>query len=760
MKSILIATVSIILCTEFCYAQEVKSYQTRTVDQPTTDPHAIPGCRVLWKEEQALQKYVQQHPEVVAAAKAAQLGPWNFHVGDTKAWWATDFTTNTEYSVPSTCRKVGVHAYYFVEDAIWNTKVTQTQVDSIAAAFDFRTPASPAKGIYQTDVETFGNPPDNDQDSLIVILILDIKDGYTGTGSFVAGYFFSINEYPDGSAAIGSHRSNHAEIYYVDGVQDNLATATGLATAIETTAHEFQHMIHWNYDPNEITFINEGCSMVAEVVCGFPVSFQSSYASNTNIYLLGWDKTSPIPDYARAQRWVLYLWNQFPNDYLKLLVQNTGTGITGINNALAQYSLTTSRRFDDIFRDWLVANQLNDASVDPRYAYTYSGTLAKPAGTKYLNPNTDTVTTSVTHLGAEYITFASGSNLSIAFTSDNSAVQVKAIETGASGKRVIDVPLSMQFSEPAFGTTYTNVTFVVLNSSQTNDASYSYQATGTSSVTTAELKYDNTEPTGYLGNAAGDTVCVWFDGVSGAKLDSIRVALRRAGSMIGGVWRYTGNIRPSPLGTPLAVPLTATVATTPDYPYPVPWPNWAAIDLRAYNILADQPFAVAFRCEGLSSSLPRVMVTQVPTPSAITSYTYSTLSSSGPNWYYYTSNDAGDTVYIYLIRAYVSFPATSVQRAIELQPASFSLGQNYPNPFNPSTWIEYQIPSTQPVLVVVYDLLGRRVKTMVDEVQPPGSYRIQWDGKDDAGRQVASGVYLYQLRTASFVQTNKMVLLK
>ncbi len=712
MKSILIAAVSFILCADFCYAQKVNSYQVKEVDQPLTDPRAIPGCRVLWKEEQALQKYVQQHPEVLAAAKTAQPTAWNFHVNDTKTWWATNLATNAEYSVPSTCRKVGVHAYYFVADSLWNTKVTQTQVDSIAAAFDFRTPASPTKGIYQTDVETFGSPPNVDQDSLIIILILDIQDGLTGTGSFIAGYFFSINEYPDGSPAIGSHRSNHAEIYYVDGVQDNLSTPTGLATAIETTGHEFQHMIHWNYDPNEITFINEGCSMVAEVVCGFPVSFQSSYVSNTNVYLLHWDNGNAIPDYARAQRWLLYLWNQFPNGYLKLLVQNTGTGITGIDGALAQYG--TPRRFADVFKDWLVANVLDDASVNSQYAYTYSGTLAKPVGTKYLNPNTGMVAGSVTHLGADYITFTSGSNLSITFTSGSSAVQVKAIEIGPAGKKVSDVLPNQSFSEQAFGTGYTNVMFLVLNSSQTTDASYSYQATGTS-ITTVELKYDYTEPTSYLGNAAGDTVSVWFDAVPGAKLDSIRVALRRAGSMIGGVWRYTGSLRPSPLGAPLAVGLTATVTATPTVPYPVPWPNWATIDLRGYNLLTDHPFAVAFRCEGVYSSSPRVMVTQVPTPSTITSYTYSTTATGGPNWYYYTSNAASDSVHIYLIRAYVSFPATDVQGGIELQPASFSLRQNYPNPFNPSTWIEYQLPSTQPVLVAVYDLLGRRVRTIVDD---------------------------------------------
>jgi hypothetical protein len=463
--------------------------------------------------------------------------------------------------------------------------VNQAAVDSIVAAFENRTPANPQKGIHEMDVQTFGNPPDVDNDPRIIILILDIKDGFSGSGAYTAGYFHSLNEYSQQlvDQSLPGRKSNNAEIYYIDGNPGNLTSVPGLAAATSTTAHEFQHMLHWNADYNEIAFINESCSEVASLVCGYSYTGQNRYTDNTDIYLLGWNGT--LEDYSRAARWALYLWNQFPYGYLKMLVSNQAKGIDGMNNAFAQYQ--TPRRFGDVFVDWLVANQLNDAGVDPKYAYTFSSLLARPRALSQINPNTGVVTGSAAQLGADYIAFTSGSNLSITFTSGGSAVQVKAIETGPGGKRVMDVPLNTPFSEPAFGTSYTNVTFLVLNSSQTADASYSYQATGTSGSATAELKYDFAEPTGYLQNAAGDTVCVWFDAVPGAKLDSIRVALRRAGSMTGGIWRYTGSVRPSPLGRPLALPLTATVSSTPGIPYPMPWPNWATIDLRPYNLLSE-----------------------------------------------------------------------------------------------------------------------------------------------------------------------------
>jgi hypothetical protein len=91
------------------------------------------------------------------------------------------------------------------------------------------------------------------------------------------------------------------------------------------------------------------------------------------------------------------------------------------------------------------------------------------------------------------------------------------------------------------------------------------------------------------------------------------------------------------------------------------------------------------------------------------------------------------------------------------------LGQNAPNPFNPQTQITYAIPdgaSGKPVSLLVYDVAGRLVRTLVDAVQPPGIHVLGWDGTDDRGSRVSSGVYFYRLRCNSEAQTRKMILLK
>jgi hypothetical protein len=93
----------------------------------------------------------------------------------------------------------------------------------------------------------------------------------------------------------------------------------------------------------------------------------------------------------------------------------------------------------------------------------------------------------------------------------------------------------------------------------------------------------------------------------------------------------------------------------------------------------------------------------------------------------------------------------------------FSLSHNYPNPFNPVTSIEYSISNRQTPMhttLRIYNIQGQLVRTLVDEPQKAGTHRVSWDGRDNAGRQVASGVYLYRLEAGDFSKSEKMVLIR
>ena len=93
-------------------------------------------------------------------------------------------------------------------------------------------------------------------------------------------------------------------------------------------------------------------------------------------------------------------------------------------------------------------------------------------------------------------------------------------------------------------------------------------------------------------------------------------------------------------------------------------------------------------------------------------------------------------------------------------PTQYNLAQNYPNPFNPQTSISYDLPNDSKVELVIFNILGEKVATLVDEYQTAGSYNVTWYGTSDGGKTVASGVYFYRLNTGDYVKSMKMSLMK
>jgi hypothetical protein len=112
------------------------------------------------------------------------------------------------------------------------------------------------------------------------------------------------------------------------------------------------------------------------------------------------------------------------------------------------------------------------------------------------------------------------------------------------------------------------------------------------------------------------------------------------------------------------------------------------------------------------------------------------------------------------IKSLNDFPTnTENEQNINL-PEYFELTQNYPNPFNGQTNIEYKIPVYSRIRMEVFDLLGQKVKTLIDEEKSPGIYKAKWDGKNDLNNSVDSGIYFVKLSSDNFSNTKKMILLK
>ena len=104
--------------------------------------------------------------------------------------------------------------------------------------------------------------------------------------------------------------------------------------------------------------------------------------------------------------------------------------------------------------------------------------------------------------------------------------------------------------------------------------------------------------------------------------------------------------------------------------------------------------------------------------------------------------------------------ASELSGGIPLIAYQFELDNNYPNPFNPSTQIRYQLSQKEQIDLSIYNLLGQKVRTLYNGIQLTGAHTAVWDGRNDFGQAVASGIYLYQLKTETSVKTRKMTLIK
>ncbi len=103
---------------------------------------------------------------------------------------------------------------------------------------------------------------------------------------------------------------------------------------------------------------------------------------------------------------------------------------------------------------------------------------------------------------------------------------------------------------------------------------------------------------------------------------------------------------------------------------------------------------------------------------------------------------------------------TSLNCTLQDIPDKFDLSHNYPNPFNPQTTIKFQLPQREYVTLKIYNMLGQEVRTLKEEDMEPGYYHIIWDGRDNHGKVVSNGIYLFQLKAGDYQNTKKMIMLK
>jgi immune inhibitor A len=278
----------------------------------------------------------------------------NYQLGDQETFWAANVDTVENFQVTATLRYITPHLYFWVDNG---AQYNQGDVKKLGDTFENQ--------MYPTDREFFGTEwtPGVDNDPHIYVLYV------RGTGASNAGYFSTPDEY---NPLVKKYSNGH-EIFFFNADNVDLSSEE----AYSTLAHEFQHMIHWYTDRNETSWLNEGFSMVAQLLNHYSTYFEYSYIDNPDLSLPDWapDPGANGPHYGQSFLYLAYFLDRFGEDATKAVVKDQENSLTSIDDTLKTLNITDPQTgklitADDVFMDWAATMYLMDGSVgDGRYHY-------------------------------------------------------------------------------------------------------------------------------------------------------------------------------------------------------------------------------------------------------------------------------------------------------------------------------------------------------------------------------------------------------
>jgi len=324
-------------------------------------------------------------------------------VGDTATFWNWDLTVMPPewVQIAATCRAVTEYSYIFVANNQWNVNMDSTDVAMAAYYWEEGTYNDSTAGIYELDTENFGLPPDEIDNDDHIYIFYSALGSYQG--SVFDGYFSVYNEYTEEEAQQMGGHSNEVEMFYMSCHPGNPVSPL----RISVLAHEFQHMIHWAADPNEETWVDEGCAEYAMLLFGVPDPLVD-FPSNPDDDLIVWD--SHFSDYIQTFMFFTYLADHYGGaEMIYNVVQDPQNSYFGVQSAL--YNMGHDITFEQLFVDWAAANfyhgrggadspepdsQYIYYSIDPPAFSTTDWHTNYPAG-----PNNR----GVNHWAADYIVF-------------------------------------------------------------------------------------------------------------------------------------------------------------------------------------------------------------------------------------------------------------------------------------------------------------------------------------------------------------------
>lgn len=311
-------------------------------------------------------------------------------VGTTRTFWASNVDDNTNFQVEAELAYATDHVYFWVEQGVdYDEDALRDLVDEFE------------NEVYPTNREFFGSEwnPGVDGDEHLYVLFA------RGLGFSIAGYFASNDSYPP---AVHEFTNSH-EMFYLSA--DNLNLSDNFTYGV--LAHEFQHMIHWNQDRNEETWLNEGFSELATLLNDYDVGgFDHAYARQPDQLLSYWpsEPGTSAGHYGQAFMFVTYFLQRFGSDATQALVSNPINGLDSIDAALNELGEVDEQTgspltADDVYRDFAAALLLQDPSLaNGQYALSYYNNAPQVSATESIDEcPLEAVSREVFPYGMDYI---------------------------------------------------------------------------------------------------------------------------------------------------------------------------------------------------------------------------------------------------------------------------------------------------------------------------------------------------------------------
>ncbi|MEW6084731.1 MAG: choice-of-anchor J domain-containing protein [Chloroflexota bacterium] len=313
----------------------------------------------------------------------------SYKLGDQETFWVTNTDTARNFQATATLRYVGDHIYFWIENGVG---YDEGELNRLCETFENQ--------MYPINREFFGSEPNPGIDGDPRIYILYVR----GTGFSNAGYYSTPDEYNP----LVKEYSNGHEMFFFNA--DNVPLNS--EEAYNTLAHEFQHMIHWNTDRNEDIWINEGFSVLAQVLNGYSAGYDYYYIFDPDLNLTDWSPNpgSNGPHYGQSFLYLAYFLDRYGEDATKELVKHPENGLAGIDETLAKLNITDPQTSqvvtaDDVFMDWAAAMWLQDSSVgDGRYHYNNYPEAPNISVSDFITTCPGTAEGSVNQYGIDYFT--------------------------------------------------------------------------------------------------------------------------------------------------------------------------------------------------------------------------------------------------------------------------------------------------------------------------------------------------------------------